>query len=104
MITIFLAAGVGAYALILSGSVAENSRQAWYKLDVEQKQIVENQYACCGFNTFDEKTDGCEFDQTCDEPVVAELTGKIKFATVMAAICAVIQVSCQPDHPVMPCS
>lgn len=91
--TFLVIAGLFAYVLIISSSVSESARQSWYSLSVEEQEIIENQYSCCGFNTPDEMTEGCEFDQTCDTPVLAELTGKIRFTTIMCAICAIIQVS-----------
>ena len=92
IITLVVVGGIAGYTFSVGGGLQESARRNWFQFNDEQKKTIESHYACCGFTSAAEKSEGCEPEQTCGEPLVADLGGKLKVLAIIAAVVAGIQL------------
>ena len=92
LVALLAGGGLAGYTFSVSGSLSTKTRTTWFSLPDERKQIVEAHYACCGFSSVDEKTDGCESQLACGDVFVEDLGNRIKVHIILAAVVAAIQI------------
>lgn len=95
IISIFLlvaAGGLAGYCFAIGGNLNSDARHAWFTLSGEQKELIQGKYACCGFTSTREGTEGCESELSCGDPWVGEIAGRVKIITVLSAVAAAIQL------------
>lgn len=93
VITLLVVLGISGWAFILTSNVGDSSRRAWFSLSDEDKKAVESAYACCGFSSTSEGSEGCESAVICRTPVVADLGAKFKVLAIIAAVVGTIQLA-----------
>lgn len=91
-ITLLCIGGLVAYTFATANSLPQSGRKTWFSLDDKDKQIIQSNYACCGFNSLNEKTADCEPEITCGEPLVTDLGSKLKILVIMGAVVGGVQL------------